>query len=367
MSVSLSLNDRLVAADAWDSPDRSRAVAAWLLVVAALVLAMVVVGGATRLTGSGLSITQWRPIAGAIPPLDHADWARAFGLYRATPQYQLVNRAMTLEQFRFIFWWEWSHRFLGRLLGLVFLAPFLALLALRRVPRRLIWRCAGLFVLGGLQGLVGWLMVRSGLEDRTSVAPEALAAHLGTALILFVALVWTALEAVAGPSPKRALSSRRWAWASAVFAAAVYLQCVAGALVAGNRAGLVDADWPLMGGRLIPQGYWQSSPWRTLLGAPPAVQFNHRLLAYGLLAGAIGLAVAAVRSCALTAWTLRAAFAVAGLTVMQATLGVATLWTQVSLWVALAHQANAVLLLACAVSLAWLSRRPVTVLGYRTP
>src|SRR5258708_21429913 len=166
----------------------SRPAAIWLIAVAALVLAMVVVGGATRATGSGLSITQWTPVSGVIPPLSRAAWEQVFQLYRATPQYQLLNHGMTLAQFQTIYWWEWAHRLLGRLVGVFFAAPFFLLLALRLVPRWLVWRCVLLFALGALQGLVGWWMVKSGLEGRTSVAPERLAVHLGLALLLFAAL-----------------------------------------------------------------------------------------------------------------------------------------------------------------------------------
>ena len=174
---------------------RSRIVAIWLLVVAFMIFAMLVVGGATRLTGSGLSITEWKPVSGALPPLSDADWRKDFALYQATPQYREVNRGMTLAEFRTIFWWEWTHRLLGRLVGLVVAAPLLVLLAMRAIPARLIWRCALILVLGAVQGAVGWWMVESGLEARVSVAPERLAIHLGLALFLFCVTLWTALEA----------------------------------------------------------------------------------------------------------------------------------------------------------------------------
>ena len=183
--------------------DRSRPVAVWLFIVAALVLAMVVVGGATRLTDSGLSITQWKPVTGALPPMSAQDWADEFALYKAIPQYQQVNKGMTLEAFKAIYWWEWSHRLLGRLVGAAFALPFAYFLIRREMPRRLIVRCAGLFLLGGLQGAVGWWMVVSGLVDRVSVAPERLAIHLGLAFALLGALVWTAL------TPGRAQPARR--------------------------------------------------------------------------------------------------------------------------------------------------------------
>ncbi len=339
------------------APARSTAVAAWLAVVALLVLAMVVVGGATRVTGSGLSITQWKPVTGSVPPLGRDAWNHAFRLYQATPQFRLLNSGLSLAQFRFIYWWEWSHRLLGRIIGLVFLGPFLFLLAARRMPKRLIWRCAVLFALGGLQGVVGWWMVKSGLEARTSVASERLAVHLGLALALFGATVWTALEAWSGPSQFLRPRSRGWVWASTAFLGAVFAQCLLGALVAGNHAGLVDADWPLMGGRLFPDDYWQETLWRTLAHSPPAVQFNHRVVAYGLVV--FGLAMAAM------VWgrdqggkPLRPlVLGVAALLIGQATLGVAALVMTVPLGLAMAHQFIAASLLAAATVLAWRARR----------
>jgi len=334
---------------------RSRVAAIWLVAVAALVLAMVVVGGATRVTGSGLSITQWKPVSGVIPPLGHAAWEQVFRLYQATPQYQVLNRGMTLAQFQIIYWWEWAHRLLGRLLGLAFFAPFLILLALRRVPRWLVWRCVLLFALGSLQGLVGWWMVKSGLEGRTSVAPERLAAHLALALLLFVALVWTALEAWSGRSEDGGRRRSGWIWASESFLGAVFLQCLLGALVAGNHAGLIDADWPLMAGRAIPADYWSGSLWASLAHSPPATQFNHRVLAYGLLAAGLAMCAAAFRQRALP---LRyPTLGLASLMIVQVTLGVATLILTVPLALAMAHQFTAVAVLGGATILAWRARR----------
>ncbi|HXV00010.1 MAG TPA: COX15/CtaA family protein [Caulobacteraceae bacterium] len=345
------VSDEQFSAFAGGSGGRSPAAAIWLFAVAALILAMVVVGGATRVTGSGLSITQWQPVSGIVPPMNHGAWERVFALYQATPQYRLLNHEMSLGQFQSIFWWEWAHRLLGRLLGLVFFVPFVALLVLRRLPRRLIGRCALLFVLGALQGVVGWWMVRSGLEDRTSVAPERLATHLGLALALFVAVIWTALEARRGAARSGAVS-RRWRWASGLFLAAVFIQCLMGALVAGNHAGLVDADWPLMAGRVFPGDFWQGGLWATLVHGAAAVQFNHRIWAYGLLAAGVGLAVAG--------WSGRRrglTLAIATLLLVQATIGVAMLWLTVPLPLALLHQSIAAGLLALATVLAWQYRR----------
>jgi heme a synthase len=337
------------------SPDRSRPVAIWLFAMAALVLAMVVVGGATRLTGSGLSITEWKPVTGALPPLSAAAWADAFDKYRLSSQYRLINQGITLDQFKALFWWEWAHRLLGRTVGLVFAGPFIAFLLTRSFPRRLFGPCLGLFALGGLQGLVGWWMVKSGLEGRASVAPERLATHLGLALVLFCALVWTGLEAWSGQA--RARRSDRWNRASGLFAGGVFLQCLMGALVAGNHAGLIDGDWPLMAGRVFPEDYWQGGVRATFVHGLAAVQFDHRILAYALLVAAGALAFAAARSRRLPASIRLLVFAALADVCLQAALGIAALWLNVPLALALAHQLNAVLLLAISISLAWRTRR----------
>jgi cytochrome c oxidase assembly protein subunit 15 len=340
---------------------RSRAVAVWLFTVAAIVYAMVVVGGATRLTGSGLSITEWKPVTGALPPLSSQAWAELFAKYRATSQYQLINQGISLGEFQVLFWWEWAHRLLGRLVGIVFALPLVSFLALRRIPRRLVGRCILLLALGGLQGLVGWWMVKSGLEGRASVAPERLAVHLGLALALLAALVWTALEAWSGdppaPDPDTATRSARRGLVSGLFAAGVFAQCLFGALVAGNGGGRVDTDWPLMAGRVVPDDYWQGGLWATVAHGPAAGQFDHRLLAYALLAAGIALLVHRLRAGAQAKGVATLTGACVALLVLQAVLGVATLLAGDPLNLALAHQANAALLLSVAVGLAWRSRR----------
>jgi len=335
--------------------DRSRAVAIWLFAVAVLVLAMVVVGGSTRLTGSGLSITQWRPVTGVLPPLSQADWQGEFTRYKAIPQYQLINRGMTLGQFKAIYWWEWTHRLLGRLVGVVFFAPFVVFAARRMIPRRLMLRLGGLFLLGGLQGVVGWWMVASGLAVRTSVAPERLMIHLGLAFALLGALVWTALDAWAGwarqtlPSPW----GRRALWLCAL----IFVQVLLGALVAGNHAGLVYNDWPLMNGRLVPADYAGPGLWATMAHSQGAVQLHHRLVAYLLVALAVAVGVSAWRSPYLAADAKRLALAVAAAVLLQACLGVVTLVTVVPIGMGVAHQVMAALTLCLAVAFAWRVRR----------
>ena len=342
-----------------DWPERSRPTAAWLFSVAIVVIGMVVVGGATRLTGSGLSITDWKPVTGALPPMSEADWADLFQRYRAIPQFRIVNPDMGLEGFKSIFWWEWSHRLLGRVLGFVFAAPLVGLLLTRRLPKRLLWPCVGLFCLGGLQGLVGWWMVASGLETRIYVAPERLASHLGLALLLFCALIWTGLEAAYGPSARNAAVSKNWSRAASFLLAAVFIQCLLGALVAGNHAGLANADWPLMAGRFFPADYRQGGFWTTMAHGVAAVQFNHRIAAYALAAATVLVATAAFRSTTLGRQAKRLSAAMVVIVLLQALLGVGLLLLGVPLWLALLHQVTASLLLATATGLAWSIRHTV--------
>jgi cytochrome c oxidase assembly protein subunit 15 len=336
--------------------DRSRPVAIWLAVMALLVLAMVVVGGATRLTGSGLSITEWKPVTGAIPPLGDAAWQAEFARYREIPQYKFLNRGMSLAEFKGIYWWEWAHRFLGRLLGVAFLAPFAWFAIRRQIPGRLFLRLAGLFVLGGLQGLVGWWMVASGLSERVSVAPERLAVHLGLAFALLAALVWTALDAEAGWA--RQTHPGPWTGRALGFAALIYFQILLGALVAGNHAGFVYNDWPLMNGALVPADYAGSSLWATLAHSQGAVQLHHRLMAYLLFGLAIAVVVGVTRSRYLPAGSKGLGVAAGSAVMLQALLGVATLMAGTPLWLGIAHQLMAAVTLVVATAFAWRSRRP---------
>ena len=338
------------------NPDRSRPVAIWLFLMAVLVFAMGVVGGSTRLTGSGLSITEWKPVTGALPPLSHQAWMAAFQKYQHIPQYRLINHGMTLEAFQSIYWWEWAHRLLGRLIGVAFAVPLVVFLVRRQIPRRLIWRAWVILALGGLQGLVGWWMVASGLTARVSVAPERLMLHLGLALVLFCALIWTGLEAWTGPG--RPMPGDRWRWPAAGLAVLVFLQMLMGALVAGDTAGLIYNDWPLMNGQLFPRDYLGGDGLlHALLHSQAAVQFNHRLGAYLLVACAAAAALAALRSRRLARDARPLAIVFAGLVLLQAVLGVATLMSHAPLGLALAHQCLAAVVLAAAMSFAWRAQR----------
>jgi cytochrome c oxidase assembly protein subunit 15 len=333
----------LAADDAW-------AVRAWLFAVAALVFLMVSLGGATRLTGSGLSITEWQPIMGAVPPLSEEAWREAFDKYRQIPQYQHVNRGMSLAAFKVIYWWEWTHRFLGRLIGVVFLLPFVWFLATGRIGRSLTAKLTGIFALGGLQGFIGWYMVRSGLADRIDVSQYRLALHLSLAMLIFGALLWVALSlAPSRTEGPRAPPPLRLRAEAAVVAALVFVQIVAGAFVAGLRAGAGWNTWPLMDGALIPQGLGAMSPWwANLFENALTVQFNHRLLAY-----AIAIAVAWHLWPLLRASPDRAtrtsAFVLAGAALAQIALGIWTLLARVPIPLALLHQAGAVAVFGAAL------------------
>jgi cytochrome c oxidase assembly protein subunit 15 len=335
--------------------DRSRAVAIWLLATAVLVVAMVVVGGFTRLTGSGLSITQWKPLSGVLPPLGEAQWQAEFARYRAIPQFRLVNPAMTLAQFRLIYFWEWSHRLLARLVGAVFLLPLIWFAVRRKIPRRLFPQMAGVILLLGLEPIVGWWMVASGLANRVFVAPERLMIHLGIAFALLGALIWTALDAWAG-SARQVLPSP-WGGRALGLVGLIYVQILLGALVAGNQAGLVYNDWPLFAGRLLPQDYAGASFWATLAHSQGAVQLHHRLVAYLLfaVAGVMGLTAWRSRDLPSPSKVLVAAVALA--VTAQALLGIATLMARVPIGLGVAHQLVAALTLSLAVAMAWRVRR----------
>lgn len=299
---------------------------------------MVIVGGATRLTDSGLSITEWKPLLGAIPPLNDADWNDAFQKYQAIPEYHLVNKGMSLEAFQFIYWWEWSHRFLGRFIGIAFFVPFVFFWATRRIERAAVPRLVGLFVLGGLQGLLGWYMVKSGLVDRVDVSQYRLAAHLTLALAIYAAIVWTALGF--GRSARDVLGSRNAKMVLGIVGL-VLLQVAIGGFVAGLKAGLNYNTWPLMADKIVPSGLGMLSPWWVnLFENAMTVQFVHRTVAY-ILFGVV--LVHAVRHRSVTSKVLF------GTVLAQALLGIATLLWHVPISLALVHQGGALVVLAAAV------------------
>jgi cytochrome c oxidase assembly protein subunit 15 len=336
-------------------PLKSPLVAAWLFVAAFLVMALVCVGGATRLTESGLSITEWKPIAGVIPPLSEQAWTAEFDNYKKIPQFSQVNPHMELSQFKGIYWWEWAHRLLSRGLGAVYLLGFIALLIMREIPGRLIWRCGGLIVLIGVQGAVGWWMVSSGLAGRVEVAPERLMIHLSLALFLMCVTIWTGLEALEGQKRGRGATDG-WRWATGFLLFLVFAQCMLGALVAGNRAGYVYNDWPLMNGHLFPPVEWAKGIGYSFLHDQGLVQFMHRMNAYLLTVVATAYALVAARKANDDNLKTLAATLAASVWV-QAALGVVTLVTVVQLGFALTHQFVAVCLLAMTVWLTWMVAR----------
>jgi cytochrome c oxidase assembly protein subunit 15 len=317
------------------------AVGVWLLAVALVILGMVTIGGLTRLTGSGLSITEWKPIMGALPPLNAAQWQDAFTKYQQIPQYRLDNHGMSLEAFKGIFWWEWAHRFLGRLLGVVFFVPFVWFAFVGAVRRSEWPRMLLLFALGGLQGFIGWWMVTSGFEVRTSVSQYRLAIHLGAALLLLVAILWIALEYLRGAEGRG--NARR----GLVFAGLVYLQMLLGALVAGLHAGLVYNTWPDMNGHLFPDNPFFASPWWiNFFENDGLAQFDHRIGAYVVAGFAATIYLRGLR---LTGYAKTSAKTIAVITVWQIFLGIATLLLQAPEHLAAAHQVTAALLLCAAV------------------
>lgn len=330
-----------------------RAIAVWLAVVAAMVALTAVIGAATRLTGSGLSITEWQPIMGVIPPLSEADWQAAFAKYKQIPQYSELNRGMSLAAFKAIYWWEWGHRLVARSIGVVFLVPFIAFLAAGRIRRNLVPRLVLLFLLGGLQGAIGWIMVQSGLVDRVTVHPLKLLLHLGCAVLIFALLVWTAIEQWhAGPAERDIhlpTTTRGQAVCAGVLVFLVYLQILSGALVAGHRAGMTYNTWPLMDGRLIPNGLGMLSPWwHNIFENITAVQFNHRVLAYLV----VGLGIWQAMSVWRTSDDERvraSAFALGLALAAQMGLGIWTLLAWVPLSLGVMHQAGALVVLALAL------------------
>jgi cytochrome c oxidase assembly protein subunit 15 len=325
------------------------AVGLWLLAVGCVILGMVVIGGLTRLTGSGLSITEWKPIMGALPPLNASQWTEAFAKYRRIPQYVLENRGMTLDGFKAIFWWEWTHRLLGRLLGVVFFVPFVWFAAVGAI-RRVEWpRMVILFALGGLQGFIGWWMVTSGLETRVSVSQYRLAIHLGAALLLLAAILWTALGYLRSGEAKG--DARR----GFAFVALVYVQMLLGALVAGLHAGLIYNTWPDMNGHVFPDAPFFSNPWWiNFFENDGLAQFDHRIGAYVVAGFAAWIFVRGVK---LTGTAKKSAKAVAILTTFQIFLGIATLLLQAPEALAAMHQLTAALLLCAAVWHAFELRR----------
>jgi len=328
------------------SPDRL--VRGWLIAIAGLIAIMVLVGGATRLTESGLSIVEWKPITGTLPPLSQEQWTQAFDAYKAIPQYRQLNAGMNLDEFKTIFWWEWSHRLLGRAIGAAYLLPFLWFLwrgVLSAELRRRLWM---IFGLGALQGAVGWWMVASGLSQRVEVSQYRLAIHLVLALLIFAGIVWT-LRRLEKRAPS--VASARLKITAMALLVLTFVQLYLGALVAGLRAGKIYNTWPEIDGALIPSArrlFFETPWWRNLFDNTLTVQFEHRMVAYALFVMAVIHAVDTVRSRAGRS-IVNGAMWLSGAVTLQATLGILTLLDQVPMHLALAHQAMAIAVLTLAV------------------
>lgn len=318
-----------------------------LFLTAVLVFAMVVVGGITRLTESGLSITEWKPISGAIPPLTEADWQHAFNLYRQTPQYREVAgpAGMTLSGFKFVFFWEWVHRLLGRIIGLAFFAGVGWFALKRGIPKGFGWRLASLFILGGLQGAVGWFMVMSGLEGRTEVSPYRLSAHLLFALFLFAALIWTALDLRTLDKNAAVRPARLTGWGIAALST-LFIQLMLGAWVAGFRAGYVSNTWPDMNGHFVPDGIdWSRGLLFAMTHDQFLLHFMHRWWAWVVVAVMVLFArqVKRIEGARPASVAIHSAFGT------QIILGILTVLSGIAIWLAVLHQATGALLVAATV------------------
>jgi cytochrome c oxidase assembly protein subunit 15 len=339
---------RTSAGPAGATRNRTTVVGVWLLACAALVFAMVVVGGVTRLTQSGLSIVEWQPIVGTLPPLNEAQWLEALERYRQTPEYRLVNRGMSLDEFKGIFWWEYFHRLLGRFIGLAFALPLAWFVVRGYVDRRLAWKLAGIFVLGGLQGAMGWYMVKSGLVDDPRVSQFRLTAHLSLAFLIFTVLLWTGLSLLdRAATPRGAAKARPLAW---IVTGLIGYMVVTGGFVAGIRAGKAYNTFPLMNGNFVPPEIFMLEPWwKNFFYNMATVQFDHRLGAWAL-AFLVPWLWWKVRSVA----DIRARIAshlLLGMLVVQIALGALTVLNAVPVALGASHQGGAVVLLAFAIAL----------------
>ena len=326
--------------------DASRAVRFWLIAVAGLIFLMVLIGGATRLTESGLSITQWKPVTGVLPPLSGAEWQAEFDRYRQIPQFAKLNPDMTLDGFRAIFWWEWSHRLMARVVGAAFILPALWFWLRGELKGALSRQVAVATGLLALEPIVGWWMVSSGLSERTEVAQERLALHLMIAAATFGALIYAAMGL--SERPRSVVAPRGFAISARIFAALIFCQLGLGALVAGLRAGLIYNTWPLMGSSLVPGEAFRPDALQAIFDDAATAQFDHRMIAYAVVAFALVQATAALRAAPGLPLASRAVV-LAAVALLQVGLGVATLLAVVPIGLALSHQALALALFGFAV------------------
>ncbi len=327
---------------------KNRAIVIWLIFCCGMVVAMMLIGAITRLTESGLSMVEWRPLIGAFPPVSDAEWRRVFDLYRQTSEYRLENAGMSLSEFKTIFWWEYIHRLWGRLIGLAFGLPLIWFALRGYLNKPLALRLFVLFLLGGAQGVIGWWMVKSGLVDRADVSQYRLTVHLGLAFVILGAMLWVLLGLVSrrsGESP----APRRFRRCTIGLLLLIFITALSGGLVAGLNAGYAYNDWPYMNGQIIPEEYADLTPWwLNLFENIAAVQFDHRLLAYASVLGALLLWVAAWRN-GLRGGGRRPFDLLAVTVLAQVALGVSTLWFVVPIPLAVAHQGGAIALFCLAV------------------
>ena len=334
-------------------------VVGWLVVCGILVFCMIIVGGATRLTHSGLSIVEWEPIVGTIPPLNDTDWNQVFDEYKGSPEYQLINFGMSLDEFKVIFWWEYFHRLLGRLIGFVFFVPFLFFLLTRRLNAGLTGRLLGIFALGGLQGGMGWYMVASGLVDEPNVSQYRLTAHLGIAFLIFGAITWTAMSVLYPSKTNLSVPVRSMYKTSVAVSATLFLMVLSGGFVAGLQAGLIYNTLPLMGNSFIPPNLFALTPfWTNFFDNMTTVQFDHRIIAY-ILAIMIPIFWFKLRRRDVSNRTKTLSNLLLGLLALQIVLGITTLIYHVPTVLGVAHQAIGSLLLitSLAVTQSIISRR----------
>lgn len=325
----------------------NRQIAGWLLICAAVILSMILLGGVTRLTNSGLSMVEWKPLMGVIPPLTQEDWQETFAKYQQYPEYQKVNHGMTVDEFKSIFMYEYLHRVLGRSIGVLFLIPFLYFYVTKKIPSGLTPKLIVMFILGGCQGLLGWYMVKSGLVDNPRVSQYRLTAHFGAAVIIYGYILWVAFglrEAVNGRLYPQLLKVSSW-----VLSGLIFLMMLSGALVAGTRAGFAYPTFPLMGDSFIPEGLYTMTPgWLSAFEDITTIQFNHRMFAY-LLVILISLFAAMSLRQNLSNPLRKGIYALFGLMVVQVSLGISTLLLHVPVAIAAAHQGVAVLLLTASL------------------
>jgi len=322
-----------------------RQIAYWLFFCAAMIFGMILLGGVTRLTNSGLSMVDWKPLMGVVPPMSEADWQHMFYKYQQFPEYQKINMGMTLEEFKSIFMYEYLHRVLGRLIGVIFTVPFLFFLFTKRIKAGLTPKLVLMLLGGGFQGLLGWYMVKSGLVDKPDVSQYRLTAHLGAAVLIYSFILWTAFGLVSTKT-KQPIALGRFAY---TLSGLIFLMILSGGLVAGTKAGFAYPTWPLMGDSFIPAGLYSLAPaWLSAFEDITTIQFNHRIFAYVIVALVLTFAAKTLKA-DIQGPARTGVFLLIGLLLLQVTLGISTLIFYVPVPVAAAHQVGAVALLSASL------------------